>query len=233
MSSRSRSSSQDKESEVNSKKRKKHKKDKVSSDDSSCDEQKSNKKKKRKAKHKKAKLAVDSSSSSSSDSEEEQRKRKSKEHKKSKQKKKKHKNHKSHKKKEHKKVDKKHKMPATTDASNNHALANGVPLFAFQERKLKEASLAAKLAHAEAHLPVSQFESKEEPKPKAPGPMSKQEYEKLNSQIREVRDPKTGRVRLVRGEGEILEQIVSKEEQQKIRRLATAWDGVMTYGAPT
>jgi hypothetical protein len=30
-----------------------------------------------------------------------------------------------------------------------------------------------------------------------------------------------------------MEQIVSKKEQTKILRLATRWDGMMMYGAPT
>ena len=45
------------------------------------------------------------------------------------------------------------------------------------------------------------------------------------NKVRQVFDPATGRVRLVRGAGEIIEQIVSKAEQKRLRQLATTWDG--------
>lgn len=66
----------------------------------------------------------------------------------------------------------------------------------------------------------------------ARGPATKQEYEAEQRKIRDVYDPKTGRVRKVRGEGEIIEDIVSAKEQQRILHLATRWDGQMQYGAP-
>ena len=63
-------------------------------------------------------------------------------------------------------------------------------------------------------------------------PMSREEYERENSRVRQVFDPLTGRVRLVRGAGEILEQIVPRHEQQRLKQLATRWDGRLMYGAP-
>lgn len=140
------------------------------------------------------------------------------------------KKHKKHKKK--KDSEKKHsKTKRESETQSKPAETSGEPLFEFQARRLKETS--ATLARLPAATPKAIVESNPEEKARVSGPMSKQDYDKVNSQIREVRDPKTGRVRLVRGEGEILEQIVSKEEQQKIRRLATTWDGVMMYGAPS
>uniref|UniRef100_A0A7S4J1R6 ADP-ribosylation factor-like protein 6-interacting protein 4 n=1 Tax=Odontella aurita TaxID=265563 RepID=A0A7S4J1R6_9STRA len=56
-------------------------------------------------------------------------------------------------------------------------------------------------------------------------PMSREEYEAQRSVIREVYDPDTGRMRLVRGDGEIIERIVSREDHARINRLATAGDG--------
>lgn len=56
-------------------------------------------------------------------------------------------------------------------------------------------------------------------------PMSREEYEAQRSVIREVFDPDTGRTRLVRGDGEILERIVSREDHARINRMATAGDG--------
>ena len=56
-------------------------------------------------------------------------------------------------------------------------------------------------------------------------PMTRDEYEAQRSIIREVYDPESGRTRLVRGTGEIIERIVSREEHGRINRLATACDG--------
>ena len=56
-------------------------------------------------------------------------------------------------------------------------------------------------------------------------PMSKEEYEKQQSKIREVYDPESGRYRLVRGSGEIIESIVSRADHERINRQATRGDG--------
>ncbi|KAJ3113364.1 ADP-ribosylation factor-like protein 6-interacting protein 4 [Phlyctochytrium bullatum] len=55
-------------------------------------------------------------------------------------------------------------------------------------------------------------------------PQRYEEYQEEMSTLRHVRDPFTGRVRLVKGNGEILEEIVTEEEQKSIRRLATKED---------
>lgn len=47
--------------------------------------------------------------------------------------------------------------------------------------------------------------------------------------IREVYDPETGRFRLVRKSGEILERIVSRDHHVHINKLATLGDGI-SYG---
>lgn len=56
-------------------------------------------------------------------------------------------------------------------------------------------------------------------------PMTREEYEKQQLQIREVYDPLSGRTRLVRGDGEILEQIVSRQTHKQINQQATRGDG--------
>ncbi|CAJ1959149.1 unnamed protein product [Cylindrotheca closterium] len=56
-------------------------------------------------------------------------------------------------------------------------------------------------------------------------PMSKAEYDKQQSQVRQVYDPETGRVRLVKGTGEIIESIVSRADHQRINQQATRGDG--------
>uniref|UniRef100_A0A8C2FGZ1 ADP-ribosylation factor-like protein 6-interacting protein 4 n=1 Tax=Cyprinus carpio TaxID=7962 RepID=A0A8C2FGZ1_CYPCA len=53
-------------------------------------------------------------------------------------------------------------------------------------------------------------------------PMTKEDYEARQSVIRRALDPETGRTRLVRGDGEILEEIVSKERHQEVNKQATS-----------
>lgn len=57
------------------------------------------------------------------------------------------------------------------------------------------------------------------------GPMTQKQYLELQSQIREVTDPQTGRTRLVRGTGEIIERIVSRSEHSMLNARATLGDG--------
>jgi len=56
-------------------------------------------------------------------------------------------------------------------------------------------------------------------------PMTKAEWEKQQSELRWVIDPETGRKRLIRGSGEVMEEIVSKERHRAINKEATAADG--------
>lgn len=60
---------------------------------------------------------------------------------------------------------------------------------------------------------------------KGKGPMTQAQYLQLQSQVREVVDPATGRIRLVRGTGEIIERIVSRNEHQNLNAQATRGDG--------
>ncbi|XP_039518093.1 ADP-ribosylation factor-like protein 6-interacting protein 4 [Pimephales promelas] len=56
-------------------------------------------------------------------------------------------------------------------------------------------------------------------------PMTKEEYDARQSIIRRVVDPETGRTRLIRGDGEVLEEIVTKERHKDINKQATKGDG--------
>jgi hypothetical protein len=56
-------------------------------------------------------------------------------------------------------------------------------------------------------------------------PMSREQYEAEQSIIREVYDEESGRYRLVRGSGEIIERIVSRSAHQQINQTATRGDG--------
>lgn len=57
-------------------------------------------------------------------------------------------------------------------------------------------------------------------------PMTKEEWEKKQNTIRRVYDPETGRNRLVRGDGEIIEEIVSKGRHKEINQQSTKGDAL-------
>ena len=54
--------------------------------------------------------------------------------------------------------------------------------------------------------------------------MSREEYERKRNTIRRVVDPETGRSRLIRGEGEVLEEIVSRDRHKEINKVSTCMD---------
>lgn len=57
-------------------------------------------------------------------------------------------------------------------------------------------------------------------------PMTKEEWDARQSVIRKVMDPETGRIRLIKGDGEVLEEIVSRDRHKEINKHATANDGL-------
>ncbi|KAH8388391.1 hypothetical protein KR093_005544 [Drosophila rubida] len=60
---------------------------------------------------------------------------------------------------------------------------------------------------------------------KSHAPETPEEYQRRQSQIRREVDPVTGRTRLIKGDSEVLEEIVSKERHQRINKQATSGDG--------
>jgi hypothetical protein len=56
------------------------------------------------------------------------------------------------------------------------------------------------------------------------GPMTQSKYLEMQSIVREVIDP-NGRVRTMRGTGEVIERIVSREEHARLNWYATSGDG--------
>ncbi|KAJ9600018.1 hypothetical protein L9F63_009682, partial [Diploptera punctata] len=60
---------------------------------------------------------------------------------------------------------------------------------------------------------------------KAMAPMTKEEWEKRQSVVRRVYDDETGRHRLIKGDGEVLEEIVSRDRHREINKQATRGDG--------
>ena len=72
---------------------------------------------------------------------------------------------------------------------------------------------------------VQNFADEEEKKIIQQKPMTKEEYDKKQSVVKRVFDEDTGRMRLVKGDGEIIEEIVSASRQKEINKLATQSDG--------
>lgn len=60
---------------------------------------------------------------------------------------------------------------------------------------------------------------------KAKAPERKEEYEKRQSIIRKVYDEESGRLRLIKGDGEVIEEIVTKKAHDEINKNATQSDG--------
>ncbi|XP_037025964.1 ADP-ribosylation factor-like protein 6-interacting protein 4 [Bradysia coprophila] len=84
------------------------------------------------------------------------------------------------------------------------------------ERKAQEESL---MDQDDCGPPISLMNTK------ARAPQTKEDYDKIQSNIRRVVDPETGRTRLIKGEGEILEEIVTRDRHKAINRHATKADG--------
>lgn len=59
-------------------------------------------------------------------------------------------------------------------------------------------------------------------------PETKEEYDKRQSILRRVVDEESGRTRLIKGDGEIIEEIVTKDRHKDINKKATQTDG-QTY----
>ncbi|CAG8592948.1 3146_t:CDS:2 [Funneliformis caledonium] len=125
--------------------------------------------------------------------------------------KKKRKKHKKHKKKKHEEKD-----------------PNEVQLF--QEIREWQQKLRMKKEPIQSSSITIQEEEEIEKRQKRPSmmPQTQKEYEAERSVIKEVIDPVDGRVRLIRGSGEILERIVSREEHKRINIQATMGDA-LTY----
>jgi len=72
---------------------------------------------------------------------------------------------------------------------------------------------------------TSESEEVKIPKKRAMVPMTKEEYDRQQNVVRRVFDPETGRNRLVKESGEILEEIVSQTRHKEINKMSTMHDG--------
>uniref|UniRef100_A0A8C4KI28 ADP-ribosylation factor-like protein 6-interacting protein 4 n=1 Tax=Dromaius novaehollandiae TaxID=8790 RepID=A0A8C4KI28_DRONO len=150
-----------------------------------------------------------SSSSSSDDSSDSDAKPKKRRHSKKKQVKQKDKKRK--KKRIKKKLKKKSKERAKEERAKGEAVP-GPSLEQWQKEALADSG------------PVLTDEQKS--RIQAMKPMTKEEWDARQSVIRRVVDPETGRTRLIKGDGEVLEEIVSKERHKEINKQATRGDGL-------
>ncbi|TFK14183.1 chromodomain-helicase-DNA-binding protein 5 [Platysternon megacephalum] len=145
-----------------------------------------------------------SSSDDSSDSESKLKKRRHSKKKGTKQK---------DKKRKKKKIKKKPKKKSKDRPKEERATVEGVPgpsLEQWQKESLVEPG------------PVLTDEQKS--RIQAMKPMTKEEWDARQSVIRKVVDPETGRTRLIKGDGEVLEEIVTKERHKEINKV----DGLCT-----
>ncbi|XP_075975960.1 ADP-ribosylation factor-like protein 6-interacting protein 4 isoform X2 [Anticarsia gemmatalis] len=148
---------------------------------------------------KRRKSSSESSSSSSSDSSREKKKLRKLKKKLKKEQKKTEKALKKKIKEDKKKLKKKHRSKSTSQSRDDNAAAE---------------------ENASADIPLELME-----KSKAMAPMTKEEWEKRQSVVRKVLDEESGRYRLIKGDGEVLEEIVSRDRHKQINRQATHADG--------
>jgi hypothetical protein len=147
-----------------------------------------------------------SPASSSSEDERKTRKRREKKAKRSKKEKreKKEKKHKKHKK------EKKSNAEKVTDTKTNTTTELSQP------NTTSSSAVGPALPPGMQRSVGPQVPQEEEPAKRRLGPMRPEEYAKLQERVREVYDEKSGRYRLVKGDGEIIERIVTKQQQQEI-----------------
>jgi hypothetical protein len=202
--------------------------------DASHKERKSHRQRRRHHKKRRSKSSASSCSSSSSSSQKRSKKRKRKYEKKSKRRRdykddssddREHKKRKSKKrqKKEHRsRGDMKDDIP---DANESPKGSEECLDSTIANERVKNQSEPTTTPKPELTPPTISEAPKEQSKPTS-GPMTQQQYQALQSQIHEVMDPHTGRTRWMRGTGEIVERIVSKQEHANLNAAATRGDGM-------
>ncbi|XP_061705227.1 ADP-ribosylation factor-like protein 6-interacting protein 4 [Cydia pomonella] len=89
-----------------------------------------------------------------------------------------------------------------------------------QRSKSRSRETSTSKQDAAADIPIELME-----KSKAMAPMTKEEWEQKQSIVRRVLDEESGRYRLIKGDGEVLEEIVSRDRHRQINRQATQADG--------
>ena len=125
--------------------------------------------------------------------------------------------------------DKKPRRRRSRSGSGSSPQEDGDSARSSKERRHGDKKGSDDEGHSQAQSNRAAAATKPPPEPSPPaatkGPMTQQKYLELQSQIREVIDPHTGRTRWMRGTGEIVERLVSREEHAHLNRRATAGDG--------
>ncbi|EFA00863.1 ADP-ribosylation factor-like protein 6-interacting protein 4 [Tribolium castaneum] len=127
----------------------------------------------------------------------------------------------SSKKKKRKSKHKKH-VSSSSDSSSSDSTSSSSSSHQKlkKSKKLKDKTKKRKSEVTSSDIPVELMA-----KSKAMAPMTKEQWEKQQSVVRRVYDETTGRHRLIKGDGEVIEEIVSRDRHKAINQQATRGDG--------
>ncbi|XP_062126707.1 ADP-ribosylation factor-like protein 6-interacting protein 4 [Drosophila sulfurigaster albostrigata] len=134
--------------------------------------------------------------------------------KKSKRSKEKHKSKRKEHKEKHKDKSKKSKKHSKNKATKEATMTPKI-----EAPKVAPAATVDSGSEEDFAIPIALMNSKSH------APETPEEYQRRQSQIRREVDPVTGRTRLIKGDSEVLEEIVSKERHHSINKKATSGDG--------
>ncbi|KAI8575479.1 hypothetical protein K450DRAFT_303530 [Umbelopsis ramanniana AG] len=99
-----------------------------------------------------------------------------------------------------------------------------------RDRHVLDLNELKELAKAHRHKADKKKKTEDSISKAAMVPQTKADHDKEQNIVRKVVDPLTGRtrspLRLVKGSGEIIEEVVSKDKQREINRMATLKDGL-------
>merc|ERR1711936_471124 len=138
-------------------------------------------------------------------------------------------------KEKHKKDKKKKKKKKKKSSSSDSDDSEDSSILKKKKKKKEKKKKKGKRAVEELNASIAELEEKTRKIPQKTSdkvnrdkrvPMTKEDWEKQRAVVRREFDSDTGRVRLVKGTGEILEECVSKDKQREINKQATLGDGV-------
>lgn len=136
---------------------------------------------------------------------------------------------KKHSKNEKKKKSKKKEVQLTTSTKQQDLKESniGIKKTRIEENTINRAIISSQIKdHRNEDETAIENDKKKKEKTNSMIPMTREQYEAQQSIIREVYDPQSGRTRLVKGTGEIIERIVSRSDHLRINKVATQGDGL-------
>ncbi|BFF91176.1 ADP-ribosylation factor-like protein 6-interacting protein 4 [Drosophila madeirensis] len=123
-------------------------------------------------------------------------------------------------KKKHKEKRKPHKEKHKSKKSKKHTKQkDATPPLPIQAAPQEQPAPPDMSSDEDFAIPIALMNSKSH------APETPEEYQRRQSQIRREVDPVTGRIRLIKGDSEVLEEIVSRERHTDINKKATRGDG--------